>query len=130
MNWLSWHIRPRSIYCNSNMIPRLYRQNCFFFLLSRNSQRRLLRLEYKESQAKHRLMDIWPQSHEVMLEFWYIERGILIFVEGRGSGNEYNLVPRSSTVRKPYPRKKPTYRRQWDFGTKFEWNQWFEPRLQ
>ena len=65
--WLCWIGNSlRSIYYNSNTIPRLWGQNCKFFttLLSRNSQKRL---EHKENQTKYRKMTRKPRSHARIL---------------------------------------------------------------
>ena len=63
------------------MTPRLQGQNCKFFTtpLSSDSQKRL---EDKENQTKKTHTkpnkEKWSESLGVMLEFWYIERGLLV----------------------------------------------------
>ena len=68
-------IRPRSIYQYSNMAPRLSGQNCKFvnFLLSLNSQKSF---GYKENTTKINI-EVCPESLGAMLEYCYIERGLL-----------------------------------------------------
>ena len=64
----------RSINQYSDMSPRLSGQKWIFskFLLSLNSQKRL---EYKENTTN---IEVCPERF--MLEYWYIERGLLEFV--------------------------------------------------
>ena len=56
------------------MAPRLSGQNCKFFtcLLSLYCQRKL---GYKENNTK---IEFCPESLGSMLEYWYIERGLLV----------------------------------------------------
>ena len=53
-------------------------KNEFFlkFLLSLNFQKRL---EYKENTTNSNI-EVCPESLRFMLEYWYIERGLLVFV--------------------------------------------------
>ena len=71
--WFKW---PTFTVLNQyfDMTLRIYRQNSKVFMtpLSPNSQRRL---ERKENQAKN--IEKWPESLGVMLEFKYIEHGLL-----------------------------------------------------
>ena len=60
-----------------NMVPWLSGQNCNFIkFLCLNSQRRL---EYKENNTKY-LIEVCPKSLRATLEYWYIERGLLLRV--------------------------------------------------
>ena len=72
--WLC--VWPCSIYQYSDMASRLSGQKWIFlkFLLSLNSQKRL---EYKENTIN---LEVCPERLRSMLEYWYIERGLLVFV--------------------------------------------------
>ena len=71
--------RPRSIYQNSSMAPRLSGQNCKFFKfpLSLNSQKRL---RYKENNIKYRGLTWKPRSHVRILIYrtWPITKSSIL----------------------------------------------------
>ena len=73
--WLC--VWPRSIYQYSDMAPRLSGQKRFFF-----SSFFCLSISKRDLSTKKTLPDIevCPESLRFMLEYWYIERGSLVFV--------------------------------------------------
>ena len=63
------------VYQNANLTPRPNGQNCTESIVS-YSHRRLKHLKPIPN------IEIWPESLEVMLEFWYIEHGLSLGYSG------------------------------------------------
>ena len=63
---------PRSIYYNSNMIPRFFGHISIFSLVFFVNFFGNLR-----NNAVVKNLQVYPLSPKVVLEFWYIERGLL-----------------------------------------------------
>ena len=66
--------RPRSIYQYSSMAPRLSGQNCKFFKILCPS----IPKRYCNTKKTTPNIEVWPESLGAMLEYWYIERGLLL----------------------------------------------------
>ena len=65
--------RPRSIYQYSNMAPRLSGQTSTFDVFL------YLSLFWKlRDKGNLKNLQFWPESLGAMLEYWYIERGLLL----------------------------------------------------
>ena len=84
---------PRSIYQYSNMAPRLSGQTSIFdvvFFVFKS----LLGIE---GQKKLENLQFWPESLGVMLEYWYIERGLLRKLENLLRWSLFTFIYNRST---------------------------------
>ena len=76
-----WMNGPHSKYQYSSMAPRLSGQNCKFssFFCPSIPKRDLATKKTTPN------IEVWPESLRAMLEYWYIERGLLYFCSTKES---------------------------------------------